>query len=1105
MCRAQSAPDRSSRTLFNAYEEVLAEEGLGPQDDSVLHRFLFRMQADRRQGEELMERFQRTLGALDISFKVREEGEGIEVSTELDEAAHAEDATGGRHERRGSFESFFDGSADKIAGSTDGGPHSIVHSRSGSHGAARVGEANRWKKWRSRSDTDAPSYTHAQLPIRARVNERSNRRTASEQNRPRHRRGTSASSRGSLHIRRNGQTGTSQFTDYDADDSEHTDATADLDISNIRIPGVNAPIPDVQHERVRSYVPEPYHPSDTRLMDDAALFEEQRLHSLGRRCMQKWRDRTQECIQKQQAMSYRAVAFDRRILLRQSWDTLVEEARRRRSNHETERFFAHLERRAEKARDLFLLTKAFTHWANSAHDEVQRTSVARRHILRTKFFNGWREITAVNELKVQHFALAKFLDKWRRRTAQVRARQEFAVQLYDENVLRRYYKDWFFKFCNIAAPAWHNVRLKKVTFEKWHEITTVMKDRELWATDRRDRLILKRLLDVWKQRVEGIQALEPQALAFRRRADLTVTLSTLRKEAQLAPLLAQFRTKVDARIIRSALTMWKHNTRLSRQSRNVDRLRVLRNAWTSWNDRLRIKALEERINDRILIECMYRWTLASRVSLFQRVHDRNIKASLFSTWVLKTNEQRNTLESAEKRFSQFKRAQLLRSCLRKIESATAERRAEQYAVTAGYEQKLKRRIFTKLLDKHEHFQQLDRWAGDAQFYILATRSIKTWNEVTQHSRRNRRRETYSQVRRMVKTNLVKKMIGIWKNKARDIANMEEQANEIVRSRTLQLAPILLNDWHDRTLALLNREADVLQQRNDRLKLRYLNAWARRMATLRTMNAQAVALRQESTEITAAGALKKFGWRLWNARRQEENALALHQRNFEKHQRAMIRFWYEQTRERVAQRPVSPTPRLRSRGGARSPDDGTEQVDDQGEGAGDANLSDAGDDTRRLEAWTAFDSTALGLADLDLDLSLSPQPAGLASSSRLPPPPIPEDLAFDDPATFWSSTPMPPSLAKPGYLKTPSKRSVARSKRPELPPSPEKRAIGLQWGGGVMSAPPGAGARRVGGIAGVTSFEMRLREGGFGGGGTGNRGRGGAGKGRVGFGDVSRIG
>lgn len=1134
MRRAQTAPDSpaSYRALANAHEEVLAERGASAQDDSVLHRFLLRLAGEKREHEGLIPRFRRVLDDIGIVVEVNEDGEGIELTTELEGVSTgAQYATSPAHPRRSSLDSLLDGSADKIAGTIDVAIDNPLRSRRLSR--APELEAGWRGKRRSQSDTEVETYTHAHLPIRAGMNGFANQRANFDHYKRNHRRTASASTLASPQLQANGPFVSAHIHENDGDDSEHTDYTAEFDLANVQIPGINAPIPDTNANQPhgQQYVPEPFHLSDTRLMDDAEAFMQQRLHSLTRVCLQKWRDRTRERSAQNQEMARAAIAYNHRIVQQRAFQDMREQLNYRNSNRETDRFFSRLEGRAEKARSLFLLTKAFTHWAKSAEDEAQRTSVARRHILRTRFFNGWREITAVNELKIQHFILEKFLRKWWHCLEEARAKENAATKMHRDALLRRYYKEWFFKFCASAVPAWHDARLKKNIFEKWHDIVVILKDRERWAVHRSEGQAQRQIISIWKQKTTAVKALVPQAEVFHRRKLLTTVLTTLQKQARLSPLLARFQADSRRKLLRSTFQNWRNNAQLSRQAKNVNLMRVLRNAWTAWNDCLRIKVLEERINDRVLVEAMYRWTLASRVSLFQRVHDRTLLEKFYSTWSMKTNERQNTLDAAERRFAHFKRTQRLSSCLHKLESATAEKRAEGFAVAAQYQQKLKERVFDKLLDKHDHFKQLNKWAGDARFYVLATRALKSWNEATQHARRNRRRDAYTHIRRQVKIRVVRQTFSIWKDRSNAIAEQEQQANRMVNFRASCNIRILLTRWHDQSRALVAQETQATQQRNDKTQTRYLQIWNHRMMALQIIDAQAIAFRQESTEVAAASAFRKLGWRLWNVRRQEENASALHQRNFEKHLRAMIRFWHEQTVERIGVRPASPTPtRPRREPSIRDEDEGdnVEASEFDGINEGATIHNEAGDETRRLETWTAFDESALGLNNLDLSLSLSPQfkppPQPSVRRSlpsrpqtypqprsvlRAPPPPIPEDLAFDETAAFWTSTPLPPATSKPGYLKTPSKRSVARSKRTDILASPEKRAVGLDRV--TMSAPPGAGLRVATDNHGpITSFERRLRDGGFGYSpgviGSGFRpNTSSKGKAKVEFGDVSHFG
>ncbi|KAK7184985.1 hypothetical protein DPSP01_002812 [Paraphaeosphaeria sporulosa] len=1126
--RARTASDLSafSRTLHDVYEEVLRDHGIEIEDDSVPLQIIARLVREAREDEGLVQRFKRVMGDIGVDLEYDEEGEGFEFTSHLEGLSTAAQAPTPAPLRRGSLDSLLGGSADKVAGTTDVGRQLAVRSRKSSEATGHSDIGSWWQKRRSRSAEDLELQARPQ----PRVSQQNGHNSVAPVNEPlvSRRRGTGHGRGNSLGIQRDGITGMANFGDSDLDDGDHTGESADYDHSDIYIPGVNAPIPD-EHQRLNHhYEREPFRPSDTRLMDDAEEFEQQRLHSLLRSCIRRWRERTQEQFERNEQMMAAAVRYDSRIQFRNVKEDLLREAHNRRALRETDHFFIRLEDRAARARNIFLLTKAFTHWAKSAEDEVQRTSVARRHILRTRFFNGWREITAVNELKVQQFVLATFLQKWRRRTAEVRQRQERAVQMHDENLQRKYYKDWFFKFCEIAAPAWHNARLdprlKRATFQQWQEAAAMWTERDAWATDRRGQLVQRRSLEVWRQKTAVVRALEPQAEEFRRRTLLMNALATVQRHARFAPLLSAFHIAGDAQRLQSTFQTWRRTAELSRRARNADRLRILRNGWTAWNDRLRIKALEERINDRVLIENMYKWTLASRVSLFQRVHDRTLKENCLFTWVAKRNQRveirnnrQNRLDAAEVRFAQFKRTQLLRVCLRKIEVLTAEKRAEEAAMTVQYEIKLKQRVLEQLLDKHAHFQQLNKWAGDAQFYVLTTHTLKKWKDATQHARRNRRREAYAQVRRTIKSNLVKRILGLWRDKAQIIAGQHEQADAMLYTRATQVSQTLFAHWRDRTAFEQMQTAQAEQNYDIRIRARFFGFWRKRLEALGKMTAQAVDFRQIGVEVAAASYLKKLEWEGWEIRLRNRSAAALHERHFRQHVSAMIKFWHQQTLSRVAARPVSPTPTSRSRHvrhNVEEPDYETEAVF---EDAGRLFDDNTGDETRRLEGWTEFDQSAL-----DLSFSISPQHhplppslptfgappssarptparpktypipnATLRSALRRPArPPIREDPDFDNDLPDATSTPMPPHL-RAGYLKTPSKRSVIQHKRSEIQTSPQKRL-------GAMSAPPAAGMRDVpgAGLGGVRSFGGMLRDSGF--------GRGAKGKGRVGFGEVSNI-
>jgi protein SFI1 len=1195
---AQKLPESSSLALIDAYNTVLRKNALSHDEESIIYKLLLLIQGETKE-PSFVKRFQNVLETVGFTVDCNSDGEGIEHTTELNLPADEDTTRNGLENqfavripsRRGSFDSFFDGTADKIAGTESEVP---IRVRRGSRDVASDvgGYAN---KRRSRSDSDARAQFVGQMPFRngngVNGNRTGNRRTTYEQVKtlPQQRRG-SASTRGSIRIHRNGVTVSRQLGEYDAEDeSEQTEQTDSFDVSHVIIPGVNAPIPGTEYNQYALHyheqqdhhdydyaqqhmTPEAYHPSDTQMVSDAEALEHQRIHTVARRCFQIWRTKTKEQVERVLEMEVQAYNTDRKALLRQSLSSWQESLQTIRQERETERFFSRLETRAEKARNLFLLTKAFTHWATSAEDEVQRTSVARRHILRTRYFKCWRDVTVVNEMKTQHLVLGKFLQKWRLRLAALQFDNDMAEATYDDNLTKRMYQHWSRRFFDNQALGIYYRNLLSRLVKQWHDSTSAVIEKQVEATDRRNVQIVRRALDFLKQRASTICQQEDQARNFRQKNLLSFVFNTIRKKALLAPALAQFTAVSNTRRLSTVFRIWRRNTQLNRQAQAVDRTRLLRNAFTAWNDALRTNAIVDRINDRVIVEAMYKWALASRVALFRRVQDRKLKESAWATWVARTQDRGNSLDRAERRFAQWKREKLLRGALGKIEAKTVERKTLEYQANSTYEPKLKQQVFHKLREKLGHIQELQEWSRNARFYVLTTHTLKTWNDATQQSRRNRRRDTYIQVRRNVKMNLVRRVFGHWREKAAHLAIMDRQAEELVEDRVLRSSTNLFNRWRNRTTIIRDLEAQATHTLTTKLASTTLSLLLQRHQYLQNLHTQAIALRQETAEIAASSCLKKLGWRLFNLQRQEETALALRERNFEKHVRAMIKFWFEQTVERAAQRLDSPTPS--SRRSRRSHQDDEDNLEDnihshgaQGrrgrrgqqdfspsrssleEGGAEAE----GDDTRRLEAWTAFDENALGLStNLDLSLSLSPKhksprrpipnirltpraaqtyPLSAMKAGARPTPivEVEDEGAFGEGfgeeldeelgnAPFWTSTPLPPG-GKPGYLKTPSKRSVVRIKRAELPPSPEKRdRIGLLVRG-AMSAPPKSMLASVIEGRGVSSFERRLREGGVQTGDVGNigledsarkgtgrwKGKGRTKGNRVGFGDVSLFG
>ncbi|KAF7549988.1 hypothetical protein G7Z17_g6018 [Cylindrodendrum hubeiense] len=75
-------------------------------------------------------------------------------------------------------------------------------------------------------------------------------------------------------------------------------------------------------------------------------------------------------------------------------------------------------RQASRARELYLASKVFNHWADRTARRLERDAVARRHMIRFRCFRTWSQAPAFREPTVDHMRSAVSVKKWQRITTQ---------------------------------------------------------------------------------------------------------------------------------------------------------------------------------------------------------------------------------------------------------------------------------------------------------------------------------------------------------------------------------------------------------------------------------------------------------------------------------------------------------------------------------------------------------------------------------------------------------------------------------------------------------------------------------------------------------------
>jgi len=651
-----------------------------------------------------------------------------------------------------------------------------------------------------------------------------------------------------------------------------------------------------------------YRPQLSDLLRDASTFNMYRQRAICRRILTQWLKRAFRNRQIRETRETVAINRDRGTLLRQAfepWRAIIQE---KRHTARTERFFKHLEERANRARNLYLMTKAFTHWAQLTSEEVARTSAARQHVLGVKYFNAWREITAVNELKAQRFALRKPFNKWRKKVSDLKAAESQAVIVHNSNLRDASYWQWFWCFCDRRAPEWYDHRLKRRSLLYWLRSFRTIRERNHEINIHNRHSALGSALRVWSQRSTEIASAQEKADNYQHLRAVRERFDEWKIQARLAPAASRVSGMVNGRVLQNALRKWVSKARIADQAEEMNRLRIERNAWTSWNDTLRCLALRARINERLKMETMYKWIVAERFQLMRRIHEQRIKREVFTRFVTSTRDTYTRLLFHAEVHEDHRSKDLVRSKFALWREQVQLQREREYAAFEFYAPRLAQESLMAWRSKHQQVAKLEAWARDADFYFLMKRSLRHWQKATLESAKRRRQEAYAKMRRKIKINLASKALSTWSNQTQHTMNMEQQAAAIDRDKLLRLVSELYARWHEKTLQRVQDCQDADWNYFREIAFNQLIQMSETYVIRREMEDTADSMYRSHVLRIAGASFRKLSLRVFQISNAAETAEAMRERSLRRHSRNLFRLWLENARLKLEARD-SPGPAM----------------------------------------------------------------------------------------------------------------------------------------------------------------------------------------------------
>ncbi len=890
------------RAIFAAYEKILPENGLDPDHDQIYLRFLFKLGDGRAEGQSLYERFEALLEALGYQIEFVPDEEGIQEATrnitpELNirngETQFRSPGRSQRRSRRASFASMYDAEDDSTR---------TVRSRASMSRLENTEQALLEERPSTRATTRKSEKTKTQASASRSTAAQTGRGRLTAQefaNNLQHyqRRRRSVSSHAEQHSRDYGAP-----TALDAKSrTRAASSVQDYSLGANELAGDVNEVPAVPPRAAPSYSvgrsAQLYSSSRTQLLRDADTFYRFRIRSVARDVVDKWCFAALQAKDQHERMDRLASAHDTEILIRQAFEHWRMRLHAKKQAIAIERYFVRREQNATKARDLMLLSKAFTHWVQCARDEALRTSSAREQILGMKYFRAWRSITIENQLKTRHQGLRKFFGVWKRRYVQSLTDDIKACLVRRRSLARNAYWHWFWGFCERRAPEWRARMLKRKYFFNLIAAYSDSRRRDQQITALSNNMVRGRIFSQWLGKAQAILSSQQQAVSFVRQKRTAHALQAWRLANRYSPLARQVSNMVDWRVAGVTFATFVTRYRFEKQAETVCRLRVLRNTFTQWNDRLRSQTLAHRIDDRYCLEVLYKWVIGERAILLCRLLEERLKQRCLDS----LRDECDSRQSRRHHSHQIIEDARSKNCLQdflyrwrfKLDS---QRQAEQIAFEF-HAPKIAQGALDLWSRSSADLRKLEGWAKDAYYYFTCRKYLKRWQAASVESKKNKRRNAYVQVRRRLKMKLVASFLQQWRFASAQVKDLQQEANLTYQNQLFRVGIKLFDYWRTRFAVNMDQDYQAVQHYNRRLIERHLYTWIERAEEQSKLEELADLNYDMRVTNVAFGWLHKLRLRLIELKGREAKAENLKSWYQKRHYHNLLRQWQDKTAKR----------------------------------------------------------------------------------------------------------------------------------------------------------------------------------------------------------------
>lgn len=469
----------------------------------------------------------------------------------------------------------------------------------------------------------------------------------------------------------------------------------------------------------------------------ATQIGESRLASLGVRLFEDWNELAMEAETRERKEDVACASVPHctiGVLLAQwkafmEWKTTAEEEASRKDAYNRR-----CDRLAARARQIYIMTTALALWHHHAGDRAERTAVARRHILRLRHFDSWKDLALSEERAVRVFAQSLYFPRWVDRHQALARADEVASEAHQKSILSKAFTTWQFGAFEQTVQLRRRQNLTESTFEHWRQLTSSAEK------------VYSRVQSLCQEQILAKASQEWRAQASHLEYQDTCTWPRFR-EATLS----------------SAFHLWTSSPLPKQVTDDLHTANSLTNIFSAWHLESQVETIQKQRDHRLMSETFTSWMTFQRLADFHSQRGHTLMETVFQLLLHRSGEledqaNRNSVVQAARRVSHTSVVSLFQTW----SSATAIVSAAGNIADDGICGVTRIAHLNIWHGAVLHKAELERWAQRGYSFLAIQGNFDIWRQWARCERERKLRATYTRAKHSTNLRLVLGCLRMWK-------------------------------------------------------------------------------------------------------------------------------------------------------------------------------------------------------------------------------------------------------------------------------------------------------------------------------------------------------